>query len=65
MGTKVRPPCPPPVDSDPALRELLLASDRLTTLTSTWYPDEYHYITAEIFTALLGECFETPVYCGH
>lgn len=36
-----------------ALRELLLAADRLAALTNDWYPDEYHYISADLFTALL------------
>lgn len=45
--------CPPAAGHEPALRELLLAADRLAALTNDWYPDEYHYITAETFTALL------------
>ncbi|MDR7867885.1 MAG: hypothetical protein RIN56_13850 [Sporomusaceae bacterium] len=36
-----------------ALRELLLAADRLAALTNDWYPDEYRYITADLFAALL------------
>lgn len=53
MRTETRPPCPPAGDNETALRELLLAADRLAALTGDWYPDEYHYITADIFTALL------------
>lgn len=36
-----------------ALRELLLAADRLAALTNNWYPDEYRYISADLFSALL------------
>jgi hypothetical protein len=43
----------PPAAHETALRELLLAADRLAALTNNWYPDEYHYISADIFTALL------------
>lgn len=43
----------PAAGHETALRELLLAADRLAALTNDWYPDEYRYITADLFSALL------------
>ncbi len=43
----------PAVGQETALRELLLAADRLSALTNDWYPDEYRYISADLFSVLL------------
>lgn len=54
MRTDARPPAATAADNGRARRELLEAAGRVARLTADWYPEEYRFVSAELFAALLA-----------